>query len=120
VQFLADESRDFRVVLAQRQAGHDVLAVVEDWPGAPDREVLESARTSGRILLTEDRDFGQLVFAGQPDRGGGVVFVRCPERARPRLPQSIASMVERLGPGLEGHFVMWTPGKVRSRRPERP
>ena len=97
-----------------------MLAVVEDSPGTPDLEILESARTSGRILLTEDRDFGQMVFAGQPASGGGVVFVRCPEQARARLPRSIVSMVERLGARLEGHFVVWTPGRVRSRRPEGP
>ena len=117
MRFLADESCDFRVVLALRAAGHDVLAVVENSPGAPDHEILESARTSGRILLTEDRDFGQMVFAGQPSSSGGVVFVRCPEPARARLPESIVAMVERLGTRMAGCFVVWTPGRVRSRRP---
>lgn len=86
IRFLADESLDFRVVRGLRAAGYDVRAVFEDSPGAPDGEILESARSADRILLTEDRDFGQLVFARHASQGAGVVLVRCPETARARLP----------------------------------
>ncbi|NOT31864.1 MAG: DUF5615 family PIN-like protein [Planctomycetes bacterium] len=116
MQFLADESCDFRVVQALRVAGHDVLAVMEVAPGAPDFDVLKDAQELGRILLTEDRDFGQLVFANRMAQGGGVVFIRCPEPARAHLPQSIVSMVERVGARLEDHFAVWTPGRLRLRR----
>ena len=118
MQFLADESCDFRVVRALRAAGHDVLAVVEDSPGAPDGQVLKHGRAIGRILLTEDRDFGQLVFASGLEAGAGVVFIRCPESARVRLPHAIVSMVERVGVRLEGRFAVWTPGRLRLRRSE--
>jgi predicted nuclease of predicted toxin-antitoxin system len=64
VKFLADESCDFVIIRALRGAGFDVVASAEIIPGAKDVEVLKKAQTEGRILLTEDKDFGQLVWAG--------------------------------------------------------
>jgi predicted nuclease of predicted toxin-antitoxin system len=63
VRFLADESCDFNVVRTLREAGFDVLAVVEVIPRAADDQVIGLAVIEDRILLTEDKDFGQLVYA---------------------------------------------------------
>ena len=63
MRFLADESCDFAVVRALRVAGFDVTSVRDVMPGAEDVEVIEIAVRESRILLTEDKDFGQLVFA---------------------------------------------------------
>ena len=65
--FLADESCDFAVVRTLRAAGYDVLAVSERAPGARDEDVIRFATSERRILLTEDKDFGQLVFAAGAD-----------------------------------------------------
>lgn len=106
VRFLADESCDFRIVRALRAAGHDVHAIVEDSPGAPDGAVLESARKVNRILLTEDRDFGQLVFANLASPGSACDGTTVNERFEPRVrgcgflgDESHLRRVERLGPG---------------------
>lgn len=63
MRFLADESCDFAVVRALRAAGHDVRAVAEAMPGGDDEDVIALAARDHRLLLTEDKDFGQLVFA---------------------------------------------------------
>lgn len=63
MRFLADESCDFAIVRALRGAGHDVLAVAEIAPRAEDPEVVQLAVGEGRLLLTEDKDFGRIVFA---------------------------------------------------------
>jgi len=115
MRFLADESCDSRVVQALRAAGHDVLAVVEASPGAPDASVLEEAHRSGRILLTEDRDFGRLVHAGHGPPGQGVLLLRCPEPFRGRLAPSVVMSVARAGERLRGRFAVWTPGRLRLR-----
>lgn len=114
-RFLADESCDFRVVRALRAAGFDARAIVEDIPGAPDSVVLERAWSTGRILITEDRDFGHLVHARVDGKNAGVLLVRCPEQARSRLPQNIVAAVSRFGEKLEGRFAVWTPGRLRLR-----
>jgi predicted nuclease of predicted toxin-antitoxin system len=63
MRFLADESCDFAVVRALRTDGRDVLAVSEFRQRSIDEEVLQLAISQKRILLTEDKDFGRIVFA---------------------------------------------------------
>jgi predicted nuclease of predicted toxin-antitoxin system len=115
VRFLADESCDARVVEALRRAGHDVLAVAESAAGAGDPDILAWSRRDQRILVTEDRDFGQLIFASGLPAGSGVLFLRCPEKARAALPEVIASLVERRGAELPGGFAVWSPRRFRVR-----
>jgi predicted nuclease of predicted toxin-antitoxin system len=61
MRLVADESCDGAVVRALRAAGHDVLAIAEVAPGADDSTVIDLAGRANSILLTEDKDFGQLV-----------------------------------------------------------
>jgi predicted nuclease of predicted toxin-antitoxin system len=63
MQFLADESCDYSVVRALQAAGHDVKEVREISPGAADEKVIDIAINESLVLLTEDKDFGQLFFA---------------------------------------------------------
>jgi predicted nuclease of predicted toxin-antitoxin system len=51
------------VVRALRSADHDVLAIAEVSPREEDQEVMERAVREDRLLITEDKDFGQLVYA---------------------------------------------------------
>lgn len=111
MRFLADENCDFRVVTALRNAGHDVVAVAETARGASDVQVLEMAHGGKRVLITEDRDFGQLVFADYAP-AMGVLYLRCPESSRPALPAMMVPLVTRLGSQLEHSFTVWTPKRV--------
>jgi predicted nuclease of predicted toxin-antitoxin system len=63
MRFLADESCDFAVVCALRGEGNDVMTVAESALGIEDDEVIALAVREGRIVLTEDKDFGGLVYA---------------------------------------------------------
>lgn len=82
MRFLADESCDFAAVRALRAAGLDVVAVAEVSARADDTSVMRLAVRGRRVLLTEDKDFGQLVFANRQATGGVILF-RFPARARP-------------------------------------
>jgi predicted nuclease of predicted toxin-antitoxin system len=114
MQFLADESCDFGVVRALRMGGHDVTAVVELGSGLTDIEVLRLACDGARVLLTEDKDFGQLA---QATRHAGVVLIRFPATARSELSRAVASAVATLREDLQGAFVVLEPGRVRIIRP---
>jgi predicted nuclease of predicted toxin-antitoxin system len=117
VRFLADESCDFTVVRALLAAGHDVVAVAQVRPGASDDLVIDLALQDARILLTEDRDFGQLVYAsGQTS--AGVIYMRFPAAARTLQARTVLELVERVGPRLDDAFVVVQPGRARiNRRP---
>jgi predicted nuclease of predicted toxin-antitoxin system len=117
LRFLADESCDFGVVRALRIEGYDVLAVAEVAPRSDDREVIEQANREKRILLTEDKDFGWLVFVSQAD-SAGVILIRFPGNARQVLVRTITELVREQGQGLLGAFIVVQPGHVRlSRKP---
>lgn len=77
---------------------------------------MELAIRQGRILLTEDTDFGQLVHANQA-AAGGVFLLRFPARARADLPGAVVRLVKRRREGLLGRFVVLQPGRVRISRP---
>ena len=112
--FVADESCDFAVVRALRKAGFDVLAVVEAKPGAPDSEILKVATRQGSIILTEDKDFGEWVFAhGQSAEG--VVLIRFPAKMRQGMIEAVVEVVTEHGAQLKGTFVVLEPGRARIR-----
>lgn len=63
MKFLFDQNFDRRLLRPLHEAGHDVTVVSVDYaPGIPDREVLAIAHREGRILLTFDKDFGELAI----------------------------------------------------------
>jgi predicted nuclease of predicted toxin-antitoxin system len=69
LRFLADEGCDFAVVRALREAGFDVVAVCEIMRGSNDSDIIKLSHAGNRVLLTEDKDFGWLVFV-KPCRFG--------------------------------------------------
>ena len=113
MEFLADESCDFAVVRALRAHGHDVVAVAEVARGAPDEDVIALALERRRILLTEDKDFGQLVLASGK-REIGVILMRFGAGERSTLPSTVLEVVARFGPRLALAFVVVKPGRVRA------
>ncbi|MGH9662533.1 MAG: DUF5615 family PIN-like protein [Bryobacteraceae bacterium] len=115
MRFLADESCDFAVVRALRSEGHDVVAVSEFQQRSIDREVMELARADNRILLTEDKDFGWLVFAAHM-KSPGVVLVRFPATARGQLDSAIRKLTADHSLDLAGSFIVLRPGSIRISR----
>jgi hypothetical protein len=67
--------------------------------------VIELARSQTRILLTEDRDFGRLVFAAA-HAASGVIYIRFPAERRSELPRRVLELVEREALRLETSFTV--------------
>jgi predicted nuclease of predicted toxin-antitoxin system len=62
VNFLADESADRQIVERLRLEGHSVWHVADMDPGVSNGEVFNMANQKNAVLLTADKDFGELVF----------------------------------------------------------
>jgi predicted nuclease of predicted toxin-antitoxin system len=75
VKIVADEGVDKQIVDRLRSEGHDVLFIAELEPGIDDDTVLMRSRKSDAVLLTADKDFGELVFR-QRLLHSGVVLIR--------------------------------------------
>src|SRR5437764_8614200 len=75
MNFLLDQSTDARLITRLRDLGHDALRVGRDYPpGLPDEQVLSTAISEQRILITEDRDFGELIVSKKLPHAGVIYF----------------------------------------------
>jgi predicted nuclease of predicted toxin-antitoxin system len=92
-----------------------VLAVAENVPQTEDSEVLAAAQREGRVLVTEDKDFGHLVRA-LGVRSSGVILLRFPATARATMAAAVVALCQRLGPALLESFVVLEPGRTRITR----
>jgi predicted nuclease of predicted toxin-antitoxin system len=117
VNLLADESLDEEIVYQLRHDGHLVWYVAEMEPGIADDLVLELANRECAVLLTADKDFGELVF--RLNRvASGVVLVRLSGLSLDRKAEIVSQVVNQYARDLPGAFTVITPLMVRIRRLE--
>ena len=89
-----------------------MTTIVQAAQGGTDEQVLERALNEKRVLITEDRDFGELVYArGRPS--AGVILVRFNSSARRAKPATVVDAVAKLGSRLQNAFTVVEPGRVR-------
>jgi predicted nuclease of predicted toxin-antitoxin system len=115
MRFLIDESADARVATHLAGLGHDVTTVARDHAASlNDAEVLAIAHRERRILITDDRDFGELVVRfGHPH--AGVIYFRL---GTTTLAARIARLSDVLGKYSDqlDRFLVVTPQSVRARQ----
>ena len=113
---LADESVDRKVVSRLRQDGHEVLYVAELEPGITDAAVLERANERSALLLTADKDFGELVFREGRLTTNGVVLLRLAGLSAERKAELVAAAFEEHGAEFKSSFSVIGPDRIRIRQ----
>ena len=118
MRFLLDENVDLPLADYLREVGHDVTAVALNYTRSiADRQVLEIARAEGRILITNDSDFGALIYQRQLPHTG-VIFFRLRDESIPfkiaRLEAVLTLHVEALAVGA---YIVVTDRRIRVRMP---
>jgi predicted nuclease of predicted toxin-antitoxin system len=114
MRWLIDECVDADLAATLRQSGHDVVYMSEVASRTTDAEVLRRAREENRLLLTEDKDFGDLVFRQlKPVRG--IVLIRIDPSRRSRKPVRLLAAIGRFGDGLFGRYTVIEDARFRSR-----
>jgi predicted nuclease of predicted toxin-antitoxin system len=112
MKLLANENFPGLAVDALQEEGHDVVWVRTEAPGSTDEEVLSHARAEDRILLTFDKDFGELAFrSGLPGSTGIVLF-----RTSLRSPSAVAQIAVRALASRKdwaGHFSVVEENRIR-------
>ena len=115
MKILADEGVDESIVTVLRSSGFDVEYILEIAPGTSDDIILEKANKDDRVLLTQDKDFGELVF-----RLGmihtGVVLLRfhgLPSEVKARF---VLEAFEKSDIEFKGAFVVIQPGAIRGKK----
>ena len=115
MNFLADESVDQPIVDRLRQDGHGVWSVAEMEPGLSDDAALDLANQETALLLTADKDFGELVFR-QHRVTSGVVLIRLAGLSPARKGKIVASALHGHAAELPRAFTVMTPGTIGIRR----
>ena len=113
--FLADESVDRQIVDRLRLDGHQIVYVAEMSPGITDDVVLMESRISASVLITADKDFGELVFR-QRRASTGVLLFRLWGLGSATKAAIVSQAIQRHGPKLPGAFAVLSPGNIRIRR----
>jgi predicted nuclease of predicted toxin-antitoxin system len=91
-----------------------VFSVLEEKPGISDRDVMDLAKDKNAILLTEDSDFGELVFSYQ-DKNVGIIFIRYVQEDLNRIFKNVINVINKYDQTLYNKFVVITPNKIRVR-----
>ena len=114
MRLLAAERCDASLVDILRADGQEALYVLEAFPGATDEEILNRAYLEHRVLLTEDKDFGELVYRlRRPARG--IVLLRFDIDDRAHKAPRLQDMLRQEEGRLNGLFVVLEIDKMRTR-----
>ncbi|MCC6451870.1 MAG: DUF5615 family PIN-like protein [Acidobacteria bacterium] len=114
MKILADENLEAEIVGALRAAGHLVSDIKEMTPGIDDSEVLALASELAAILITNDKDFGELVFRERLF-SNGVILLRFGQlEVEKRIDYLLTLLIERKE-DLPNAFTVLTPTSVRIR-----
>jgi predicted nuclease of predicted toxin-antitoxin system len=114
MKLLADESVDRQIVERLRQDGHDVTYVVEMERGISDETVLQRANGQEALLLTVDKDFGELTYR-QKLIHHGVVLIRLEGFSNQTKAELVAQALHERGAEFVNAFTVISPGMIRVR-----
>jgi predicted nuclease of predicted toxin-antitoxin system len=116
MNLLADENIHRDIVADLRADGHDVISISEEHPSVRDETVLDIANRNNAILITSDKDFGELTYR-QSLIHQGVILVRLPGLATSEKSGIIRNLIAAHGDELVKSFTVVAPNQIRIRKP---
>jgi predicted nuclease of predicted toxin-antitoxin system len=111
---VADENIDNRIIAALKSAGIDVVSIFEERRGASDIEIIQFSKAPQRIILTEDKDFGEWVYAHN-ERDISVILLRYDFSETKVIIEIVRDVILKNGTALFGKYITITSGKIRIR-----
>ena len=114
MRLLANENIPRTSILNLRASGHEVYAISEHTPGITDADVLRTAHEQQLVIITFDRDYGELIFRHEHPTPAGVLYLRF----TPQKPNETAEFIQSLlaqDIKLEGYFSTADHKHVRQR-----
>jgi predicted nuclease of predicted toxin-antitoxin system len=106
VRLCANENIPEIAITALRAAGHDVLWIRESTPGANDETVLSRAQAERRVLVTFDKDFGDLVFHKGKQASEGLILFRISQPSAEAVAQRILATIQSRDDWAEHYSVV--------------
>ncbi len=115
-RILANENIPKVAVDTLRNAGHDVVWVSSDFPSIKDEAVMLFASMENRIILTFDRDYGELIFKRNMKAPLGVIYLRLGDNSPDELAKILLDYLSMSPSIFEGNFRVITRDGLRQRR----
>lgn len=115
MKFLADENFPSASANRLREAGHDVVTVAEGAPGSEDAGILAWAAREERVVLTFDRDYGDLIFRQRLPTPPGVVYLRLPFSTPEEPAERLLRLLAVSDLSVEGMFTVVERERARQR-----
>jgi len=112
MRFLVDECTGPAVARWLEEKGHDVFSVYDDAPGIADSEVIRRSHEEGRILITNDKGFGDKVYRERYPHCGIVLLRLDNERSQNKI-SVLRRLLEEYADRLPDQFVVATAEQVR-------
>lgn len=112
MRFLVDEFTGPAVVQWLREQGHDVFSVYEEARGMDDRDVVRKAFVENRILITNDKDFGERIYRDRRPHRGVVLLRLEDERAAVKI-DVVRQLLVAYADRLAAQYVVVTETRVR-------
>jgi len=114
MKFLADENLEYSIISFLRERDIDVIAVRDILKGAPDAEIINYAFQNNLIIITSDKDFGELTFRlRKPNHG--IVLMRIAEDIPEEKADLLWKSLQKLGDKVMNKFVVVEKNSIRVR-----
>ena len=114
MRFIVDESTGFGIARFLQAEGHDVLIVAEAMPEADDLSILLWNYNEDTIVVTIDKDFGELIFR-RLEPHHGVILLRLQDESGSNRIHVLSALVAQYSTQLPDRFTVVTEQKVRFR-----
>ncbi len=112
MRFLVDECTGPKVANRLASQGHEVFSAFDEAKGEEDESLLAKAVTESWILITNDKDFGEMIFR-ERRKHNGVIFLRLSDERSANKIDVLRHVLENYSDRLEDRFVTATETKVR-------
>lgn len=114
MKFIVDECTGPAAPKWLSAEGHDVISISPDRKGISDKEILKIAVSEERILITNDKDFGELIFKKRQSHCG-VIFLRLTDETARNKVLVLKNLIQNHRQIIEkGHFVVVNEKSIRS------
>lgn len=112
MKFLVDECTGTSVAEWLRAENYEVFSVFDEWRGASDEEILSKSFNEDYILITMDKDFGEIIFRHQKPHKG-VILIRCEPNTFQKRITLLKSLLDHHKENLAFNFVVLSNENIR-------
>ncbi|MBL7191761.1 DUF5615 family PIN-like protein [bacterium] len=114
LNIIADENIGGSVINALRTSGYSVVSIKEQFPGLSDQQIIDLAKETDSLIITEDNDFGKWTFHFRV-KSKGIILLRIKYSDKDKIINNLLSVLQQYGSKLQNKFAVITAYKIRIR-----